>query len=282
MHNSKTFIRLYKVNKQFSNVVKPLDKEDVFTAECMSQHTAGLKVFNIHDVERSMRFNPLQQRYIRHFEDCETLARNIFMANPYTDSPALYCNNAIQLIAGAIYFLIHYTCTPHDKCGEISSIPHLIAFLNQENKKVIEILCTNEFIKEKLKPLIDCYKGKALEQLNEVFYAARTQLSYLSIAQVVWIMSKGQDDFIIDEEPQYVAFVCEEEQSEIDNTLIKTILNTDLIANPIQVPCDGYIAQCIEKKHYFFNSTQDVEEALTNNDRHVYTEVETMINNFID
>ena len=120
--------------------VAVLDKEDIPTISELQQKKAHLRVIDLTDAARSMRFNPIQHRYLPTMNHCQALAASL-MATAIPKSinrdgrDYFHETAAVNFLTACIYFFVNYKRLPYDADGN-ELLPEYITDTETGHKKL--------------------------------------------------------------------------------------------------------------------------------------------------
>src|SRR5690606_24171234 len=148
-------------------------------------------VLNLDDMERSRRINPLKSAYIRTLADAsetaEALVEALKKGDRSSGSDLFFTQSAINFLSACIYFF-----SRHDG-GRYSSLPHVLAFLNQSYEDIFSTLFSEPELVSLLSPFRSAYNARAFEQLEGQIGTLRIFISRLATKETFWVF--GGDDF---------------------------------------------------------------------------------------
>lgn len=282
---SKT-VRLFRISE---NGMMPLTGKDIPRLEYIANDSNSfIRVLDFSNVEHSMRFNPIQRRYLPRLQDCQAMAdvimRNGFSFDNYENfRQCFWISSASNFLAALLYFFTRYE--EKDQNGKIvsySDMPHILAFLNHDYSEIFEILKTNQEICPLLTPFITAYNNKAMEQLEGMLGTLRVRITQLATRESFWILHRNGDDFHLDGRSQtnYVAIVTEKRYDFISRILTSLIIRTDV---PDDIELDNNnpaVRRILDFQCYRFDSKEAREDILWQNYQSVLQDIDTMIQNF--
>ena len=116
MNNRPKTVRMFRIDN--SGTI-PVTNKDIPRLERIGEKVGTyIQVLNFCDVEQSMRFNPVQYRYLANMQDCMALADNImhnsFCIKDYDDYRGKFFErSASNFLAAVIYFFVNYKRMPY-------------------------------------------------------------------------------------------------------------------------------------------------------------------------
>jgi len=148
-------------------------------------------VINLNDVTKSNRINPLNPAFVRTLAEAQEISTALVEALKKGDKSGgadqFFTQSAINFLASAVYFLAKY------ENGKYSSMPHLMAFLNQDYEDIFNALMTNPELPSLLSPFMSAFLKKAFDQLEGQIGTLKIFISRLATKESFWVFS--QDDF---------------------------------------------------------------------------------------
>lgn len=148
-------------------------------------------VINLNDVTKSNRINPLNPAYVRTLAEAQEISTALVEALKKGDKSGgadqFFTQSAINFLACAVYFLAKY------QNGKYSSMPHLMAFLNEGYEEIFNALLTNPELPSLLSPFMSAFRKKAFDQLEGQIGTLKIFISRLATKESFWVFSK--DDF---------------------------------------------------------------------------------------
>lgn len=148
-------------------------------------------VINLNDVTKSNRINPLNPAYVRTLAEAQEISTALVEALKKGDKSGgadqFFTQSAINFLACGVYFLAKY------ENGKYSSMPHLMALLNQDYEDIFNALMTNPELPSLLSPFMSAFRKKAFDQLEGQIGTLKIFISRLATKESFWVFSK--DDF---------------------------------------------------------------------------------------
>lgn len=148
-------------------------------------------VINLNEVEKSRRINPWKADYIRTLSDASETAEALVEALKKGDksggSDQFFTQSAVNFLASCIYFFSKY------ENGKYSSLPHVLAFLNQPYEDIFTTLFSEPELTSLLSPFMFAFNAKAFDQLEGQVGTLKIFISRLSTKETFWVFSG--DDF---------------------------------------------------------------------------------------
>lgn len=182
-------------------------------------------VLNLEDVERSRRINPLKSEYIRTLADAsetaEALVEALKKGDRSSGSDQFFTQSAINFLAACIYFFSRY------EGGRYSSLPHVLAFLNQPYEDIFSTLFSEPELVSLLSPFRSAYNARAFEQLEGQIGTLRIFISRLATKETFWVF--GGDDFRLKvsdpEHPATLVLASDPSTQGINSACYSVVLN---------------------------------------------------------
>ena len=211
----KKEIRLY--HQQYDGL-KPIGGYTLPTLDYISRHEdTKIRVLDITDVEHSMRFNPIQYRYLPTLNKCLAMAENLLRAvyeeNGKQMGSVFIRRQAANILAASLWVVINDQLTEEmikqEKAAPISALPNLLRFLSYDYDSIFIILRNHFEVRHLVQTCENFYMWKMMDQLESVFAYVRTPLMQLNTPEICWITRQGEDDFSLeyDKENIYLAIV---------------------------------------------------------------------------
>lgn len=148
-------------------------------------------VINLNDVTKSCRINPLNPAYVRTLAEAQEISTALVEALKKGDKSGgadqFFTQSAINFLASAVYFLAKY------ENGKYSSMPHLMAFLNQDYENIFNALMTNPELPSLLSPFMSAFLKKAFDQLEGQIGTLKIFISRMATKESFWVFA--EDDF---------------------------------------------------------------------------------------
>lgn len=140
------------------------------------------------DLKSSMRCNPISPESIQDmtdaFEMAEILLKNLC---PETiEKEDFFSRSANALVASSIWYLRSYNG------GWYCTIPHLVEFMSQDYKTLLNILLKCQELRPIMTPFVGAMNEKAQNQLQGQLASAQMPLSMLNSRQLYWLLSKDE------------------------------------------------------------------------------------------
>lgn len=289
MREKEKTVRMFRVDKYGTTPVT--DKDIPRLEKIGGDNTTFIRVLNFSDVERSMRFNPIQKRYLPRLQDCQALADNLVYSGLNWGKTEDARNNfffraASNFLAATIHFFVNYKENKHSgKSITYSDFPHMIAFLNHDYYDIFEVLRTDHEIYPLLAPFITAYDNKAMEQLEGMFGTLRVQLARMATRESFWILGLGNDDFRLydDFRTDYVTIVTDNRHDPIGKMYASLVLNTDEIPEGTELNTNNRtVRRILEYKRFSFPSEESRERILWENYQTINENADMMIRKFIN
>jgi len=115
--NNNFRIRMFQVSADGIRPVEESQLDEI--GKEVKDEKAFIKVINYSDISRSMRFNPVQLRYLPRLQDCIALSCELMKAAYYADdmtdinsNKRIWFMGAVNLLAAGIHFLTNYEAKP--------------------------------------------------------------------------------------------------------------------------------------------------------------------------
>ena len=162
---------------------------------------------NFKDPVRSNRCNPLDPEYLEDIIDASETARVVMEAlNKGNEKKDFFWMSAQQYIGICIWLLRIYT--PPGGCeGDWCDFPHVIELINQDYKKVLDIVKHQPTLDGKARVFIDALEANAQDQLQGQIASARIPLNDIASPLLYWILSGN--DFNLDiNDPDNPKILC--------------------------------------------------------------------------
>lgn len=196
-------------------------------------------VINLNDVEMSRRINPWRSEYIKTLADASETAEALVEALKKGDksggSDQFFTQSAVNFLASCIYFFSRY------QNGKYSSLPHVLAFLNQSYEEIFTVLFSEPELVSLLSPFATAYKAKAYEQLEGQVGTLKIFISRLATKETFWVFSA--DDFNLkissQDHPSILILANDPGTQNINSACYSVVLNrlTRLINSKGNKPC---------------------------------------------
>lgn len=202
----------------------------------------NFKVINLSDIEKSVRVNPIDAKYIETLADAQETASCLFEAmqkvSSESGSAAFFSQSAKNLIACGIYFLSQF------ENGRFSDLPHLVSLVTSEYETLFDILYTNEELHELLSPFYSAYKKKAWDQLEGQVGTARVFLSTNATRESYYVFGKSEIDLELSkpESPTILILASNPNNQAVNSLFYSVVINriSKLVNRRGNVPF-GYI-----------------------------------------
>lgn len=162
---------------------------------------------NFKDPVRSNRCNPLDPEYLEDIIDASETARVVMEAlNKGNEKKDFFWMSAQQYIGICIWLLRIYT--PPGGCeGDWCDFPHVIELINQDYRKVLDIVKHQPTLDGKARVFIDALEANAQDQLQGQIASARIPLNDIASPLLYWILSGN--DFNLDiNDPKEPKILC--------------------------------------------------------------------------
>lgn len=200
----------------------------------------SFNVININDIKKSVRVNPLAKEYIGTLAEASDIAESIVYAlqkggSGGSGSDAFFTNSAINFLASCIYFFSQYEYEFVDeKTGEIlkekgklSTLPHILAFMNQGYDVIFSTLFTNPELKSLLSPFKSAFDNKAFEQLEGQIGTIKIFMSKLATKESFWVFSSNDVNLKISdaEDPSIIILASDPNTQDINSAFYAVVLN---------------------------------------------------------
>lgn len=148
-------------------------------------------VINLNQVELSRRVNVFKSEYISSLADASETAEALVEALKKGDksggSDQFFTQSAVNFLSACIYFFARY------QGGRFSTLPHVLAFLNQSYQQIFDCLMSNIELSSLLSPFKSAYQAKAFDQLEGQVGTLKIFISRLATLETFWVFSG--DDF---------------------------------------------------------------------------------------
>uniref|UniRef100_UPI00292D94AA type IV secretory system conjugative DNA transfer family protein n=1 Tax=Pedobacter psychrodurus TaxID=2530456 RepID=UPI00292D94AA len=182
-------------------------------------------VINLNEVEKSRRINPLRADYITTLADASETAEATVEALKKGDkasgSDAFFTQSAINFLASCIYFLSRY------QSGKLSSLPHVMAFLNRSYAEIFAVLFTDPELVSLLSPFKSAFAAKAFDQLEGQIGTLKIFMSRMATKESFWVFSG--DDFNLKisskESPGILVLANDPNTQNINSACYSVVLN---------------------------------------------------------
>lgn len=204
-----------------------------------SNYKHNFKVININDVEKSVRVNPLSKEYIKTLAEASDIAESIVFAlqkggSSSGGSEAFFTNSAINFLASCIYFFSKFEYTwidkkqnKHSEIGRLSTLPHILAFMNKDYKEIFETLFTNPELRSLLSPFYSAYKNQAFDQLEGQIGTIKILMSKLATKESFWVFGKNDINLKISDKnnPTVLILASDPNTQDINSAFYAVVLN---------------------------------------------------------
>jgi hypothetical protein len=199
----------------------------------------NFKVININDVEKSVRVNPLAKEYIKTLAEASDIAESIVFAlqkggSSSGGSEAFFTNSAINFLASCIYFFSKYeydwidkSNQKHSEVGKLSTLPHILAFMNKDYKEIFQTLFTNPELRSLLSPFYSAYKNEAFDQLEGQIGTIKILMSKLATKESFWVFGKNDINLKISDKnnPTVLILASDPNTQDINSAFYAVVLN---------------------------------------------------------
>jgi type IV secretory pathway TraG/TraD family ATPase VirD4 len=209
----------------------------------LENHSAyKFKVINLSDIEKSVRVNPIDSRYIQTLADAQETASCLFEAmqkvSSESGSAAFFSQSAKNLIACGIYFLSQF------ENGRFSDLPHLVSLITSDYETLFDILYTNPELHELLSPFYSAYSKKAWDQLEGQVGTARVFLSTNATRESYYVFGKSEIDLELSrpDNPTILILASNPDNQSVNSLFYSVVINriSKLVNRKGNVPF-GYV-----------------------------------------
>lgn len=209
----------------------------------LENHSAyKFKVINLSDIEKSVRVNPIDSRYIQTLADAQETASCLFEAmqkvSSESGSAAFFSQSAKNLIACGIYFLSQF------ENGQFSDLPHLVSLITSDYETLFGILYTNPELHELLSPFYSAYSKKAWDQLEGQVGTARVFLSTNATRESYYVFGKSEIDLELSrpDNPTILILASNPDNQSVNSLFYSVVINriSKLVNRKGNVPF-GYV-----------------------------------------
>lgn len=281
----KKEIRLY--HQQYDGL-KPIGGYTLPTLDYISRHEdTKIRVLDITDVEHSMRFNPIQYRYLPTLNKCLAMAENLLRAayeeNGKQMGSVFIRRQAANILAASLWVVINDQLTEEmikqEKAAPISALPNLLRFLSYDYDSIFIILRNHFEVRHLVQTCENFYMWKMMDQLESVFAYVRTPLMQLNTPEICWITRQGEDDFSLeyDKENIYLAIVGSTSLPHV-NRLFATLVTDSLDKCRPEKDASSRTLERIEFfKPYGFDNERVREKQLKDNVKAIAEETDDWI-----
>lgn len=184
-------------------------------------------VINLNQVEKSKRVNPLRKEYLTSLAEAQEMAEAIVFSlqkggNGNSGSEQFFTQSAINFLASAIAFFAGY------ENGKYSTLPHLLAFLNQSYERIFKTLFSSIELHSLLSTFKSAYDNKAFDQLEGQIGTLKIFLSRLATKESFWVYSGDEVDLKISnrDNPTILILASDPNTQDINSALYAVVLNT--------------------------------------------------------
>ncbi len=162
---------------------------------------------NFKDPIKSNRCNPIAAEYLTDIIDASETARVVMEAlNKGNEKKDFFWMSAQQYIGICLWFLRIYT-PPQGEMGAWCDFPHLIELINQDYKRVLEMVKHQPTLDGKARVFIDALEANAQDQLQGQIASARIPLNDIASPALYWVLSGN--DFSLDiNDPKKPKILC--------------------------------------------------------------------------
>ncbi len=160
-------------------------------------------VINMDNPTHSNRCNPLHPRYIKDPADASEIAELIMLNvnKAAIEKEDFFTQSAKVILESVIWFLRQY------EDGRFCTFPHVIEFMTQDYKEIIEIMKRYPEIMARMKPFANAMKGNAQEQLQGQLASAQIPLLKFVSRSLYWTLTG--DDFSLEiNDPEHPRILC--------------------------------------------------------------------------
>lgn len=197
-------------------------------------------VININDIKKSVRVNPLAKEYIGTLAEASDIAESIVYAlqkggGGGGGADAFFTNSAINFLASCIYFFSQYEYEFVDEStgeilkekGKLSTLPHILAFMNQSYDVIFSTLFTNPELKSLLSPFKSAFDNKAFDQLEGQIGTIKIFMSKLATKESFWVFSSNDVNLKISdrEDPSIIILASDPNTQDINSAFYAVVLN---------------------------------------------------------
>ena len=232
-----------------------------------------MRVLNLADISHSMRFNPIQLKYIPTLQDAlafaDRLLKRFAYINMVDEQSAYYMsyNEASKNLLGtAIWFIINYKCLPYRADGTELFPDYYIDKETGHAKLSGRAYADKEHtIPEEPAYWLECYplismiisswRWKSFDLVELFMMPLRTTVSRLYTKEIFWLLHKDGDDFDISSKynSDYILLACKKEHRYLFDLI--SLLITDKIP-------DGKIWNYENDKEFRWEYYKTIREAL--------------------
>lgn len=146
--------------------------------------------FNLTDLTRTVKVNPISSQYIQSYEDAleVSIALMLNLNRDWARKRDFWADNAINAFAGAIWHFVHSK-------PEMATLPHVVEFLLQDFKTAMVILAMDEEVRPYIQPVLAPFLKDASGQSAGVESSTQFSLSKLRSRESYYVLAplEGQE-----------------------------------------------------------------------------------------
>lgn len=156
------------------------------------KHNTNVKFafINFTDLRRTVRCNPVSKKYIRDYNDCQSLALTLMLNlnKDWTVKTDFWAQNAFSVVAATIYYFNRNL--PEAMC----TLPHMIDFLLNDFEIAIKILATDPEVAFYINPVLGPIKKGAGGQIAGVQSSVQLYLAKLRSPEIYYVLSPPEHE----------------------------------------------------------------------------------------
>ncbi|OLY95702.1 type IV secretory system conjugative DNA transfer family protein [Cnuella takakiae] len=180
-------------------------------------------VLNLDRLEYSRRVNPLHPRYITTLADAtetaETLIHALLKSEKSSGSAQFFTQSAINFVAACIYYFATY------RMGKYSTLPHVLAFINQPYENIFNTLFDNPELHALLAPFRSAFDNRAFDQLEGQVGTVRVNISRIATKEAFWVFSAEDFDLKISNPASVLVMANSPQTQNINSAFYSVVVN---------------------------------------------------------
>lgn len=180
-------------------------------------------VLNLDRLEYSRRVNPLHPRYITTLADAtetaETLIHALLKSDKSSGSAQFFTQSAINFVAACIYYFATY------RKGKYSTLPHVLAFINQPYENIFNTLFDNPELHALLAPFRSAFDNRAFDQLEGQVGTVRVNISRIATKEAFWVFSAEDFDLKISNPASVLVMANSPQTQNINSAFYSVVVN---------------------------------------------------------
>jgi hypothetical protein len=153
------------------------------------EERSNTKHYNINffDLERTNRVNPLHPDYIKNASYAREFSISIInnLLPESLEKKDFWIRSCTDLLTATIFYLAK-------ERPQFSSLPHAVAFILQDEKRIIELLSQNLQSRGMIKSLETALRNESNEQLTGVVSTLQSALSVLNTPEIFYVLSENE------------------------------------------------------------------------------------------